>query len=145
MAIAGAAAFVLDSRLIADTHHLGDLELSRVLLMDDARFPWLILVPRRANARDLIDLSREDQHILLDEIDRCARVLQTLDRPDKLNIAALGNVVAQLHVHVIARFTGDAAWPRPIWGVGDRMTYSADALRNRQATLRAALRLVAAP
>ncbi|MGH8090315.1 MAG: HIT domain-containing protein, partial [Rudaea sp.] len=95
--------FVLDPRLARDTHCVGDLELSRVLLMDDARFPWLILVPRRANLRELTDLDTGDQQRLLVEIDRCARVLRTLEKPDKLNIAALGNVVAQLHVHVIAR------------------------------------------
>jgi diadenosine tetraphosphate (Ap4A) HIT family hydrolase len=136
-----AAAFALDPRLAMDTHVVGNLEFSRVLLMDDARFPWLILVPRRAGLRDLIDLPRDDQHLLQDEIDRCARVLHALERPDKLNVAALGNVVAQLHVHVIARFVHDAAWPRPVWGVGERTPYSATALDARMTSLRAALRL----
>jgi diadenosine tetraphosphate (Ap4A) HIT family hydrolase len=134
------AAFALDARLIADTHLLGDLEFSRVLLMDDARFAWLILVPRRPDLRELIDLPRDDQQRLLDEIDRCARVLHTLERPDKLNIAALGNVVSQLHVHVIARRIDDAAWPRPVWGVGERLPYSTAALELRMRNLRAALR-----
>src|SRR5450631_2124048 len=106
-----AAVFALDPRLAVDTHVVGDLEFSRVLLMNDARFPWLILVPRRAGLRELIELPREDQHALLDEINRCAHVLHALEKPEKLNIAALGNVVAQLHVHVIARFANDAAWP----------------------------------
>jgi len=135
------AAFTLDPRLAADTHAVGDLEFSRVLLMDDARFPWLILVPRQAGLRELIELAREDQHVLLDEINRCAHVLHALQRPDKLNIAALGNVVAQLHVHVIARFVGDAAWPRPVWGCGEPESYAADRLRVRLAALRSALRL----
>src|SRR4029453_4368089 len=92
------APFALDPRLAADTHRVGDLAFSRVLLFDDARFPWLVLVPRQSGLRDLIDLAHDDQHQLLDEINRCAHVLHALDKPDKLNIAALGNVVAQLHV-----------------------------------------------
>ena len=133
--------FVLDPRLAGDTHRVGDLELSRVLLMDDARFPWLILVPRRANPRELIDLDSGDQQRLLAEIDRCARVLGTLEKPDKLNVAALGNVVAQLHVHVIARRANDAAWPRPVWGFGERAPYAPDALSKRLAAVRGALAL----
>jgi diadenosine tetraphosphate (Ap4A) HIT family hydrolase len=133
--------FVLDSRLARDAHPVGDLDLSRLLLMDDARFPWLVLVPRRAGMRDLIDLSRDDQHTLLDEINRCAHVLHAIDKPHKLNIAALGNVVAQLHVHVIARQTHDAAWPRPVWNVGERIAFAPDALQARLARLRTALRI----
>jgi len=137
------AAFELDPRLGADTQRVGDLPLSRVLLFDDARFPWLVLVPRLPGLRDLIDLAHDDQHRLLDEINRCAHVLHALDRPHKLNIAALGNVVAQLHVHVIARYTHDAAWPRPVWNVGERMPFDAPALRKRLAALRIALQLEA--
>ena len=133
--------FALDPRLTADTHHVGDLELARVLLMDDARFPWLILVPRRAHLREIIDLDTAMQRLLLAEIDRCARVLRALDKPDKLNIAALGNVVAQLHVHVIARHAKDAAWPRPVWGFGERETYTPAAQAERLAALRHALEL----
>jgi diadenosine tetraphosphate (Ap4A) HIT family hydrolase len=133
--------FALDARLARETHHVGDLGLSRVLLFDDARWPWLVLVPRQSGLRDLIDLARDDQHLLLDEINRCAHVLHALDKPDKLNVAALGNVVAQLHVHVIARYTHDAAWPRPVWNVGERQPYPADALRQRLAGLRTALHL----
>jgi diadenosine tetraphosphate (Ap4A) HIT family hydrolase len=139
--VAADATFTLDARLIADTHPVGDLEFSRVLLMNDARFPWLILVPRRADLHELIELPREDQHLLLDEINRCAHALRALEKPDKLNVAALGNVVAQLHVHVIARFANDAAWPRPVWGCGERAAYTADALRVRITALRSALRL----
>ena len=135
------AAFELDPRLAADTHRVGDLALSRVLLFDDARFPWLVLVPRQAGLRDLIDLAHDDQHQLLDEVNRCAHVLHALDKPDKLNIAALGNVVAQLHVHVIARYVSDAAWPRPVWNVGERVAFDADALQRRLGSLRAALRI----
>jgi diadenosine tetraphosphate (Ap4A) HIT family hydrolase len=133
--------FALDPRLAADTQIVGDLPLSRILLTDDTRFPWLILVPRRAGMRDLIDLSRDDQHTLLDEVNRCAHVLHAIDKPHKLNVAALGNVVAQLHVHVIARQTHDPAWPRPVWGVGERITFAPDALQTRLARLRTALRI----
>ena len=137
------AEFTLAPQLAADTHLVGDFALARVLLMDDARFPWLILVPRRAGMREWIDLPRIEQHLLLDEIERCALALRTRLAPDKLNIAALGNVVAQLHVHLIARSTTDVAWPRPVWGVGERVTYTADALSNRLAQLRADLVLCA--
>jgi diadenosine tetraphosphate (Ap4A) HIT family hydrolase len=132
--------FVLDPRLEADTHAIGDLPLSQVRLMDDARFPWLVLVPRIAGARELIDLDDGDQRALLAEINLIGRALEALWRPDKLNIAALGNVVPQLHVHVIARFVGDAAWPRPVWGHGERVAYAEADLDSRIAELREALR-----
>jgi len=135
------SAFELDPQLAAETHAVGDLGLSRVLLMDDARFPWLILVPRRAGMRELIDLRLDEQHVLLDEIGRCATALRNMEKPDKLNVAALGNVVAQLHVHVLARTRQDAAWPRPVWGVGTRIAYADAALQLRLASLRAALHL----
>jgi diadenosine tetraphosphate (Ap4A) HIT family hydrolase len=130
------APFVLDDRLQGDTHAVVDLALSRVLLMDDARFAWLILVPRIAAARELTDLAATEQAGLLTEINLAARVLTRLHAPDKLNIAALGNVVAQLHVHVIARRVGDAAWPRPVWGDGVREPYCAAAANACVAALR---------
>ena len=135
--------FTLDPRLAADTHPIGDAQLSRVLLMDDTRFPWLILVPRIAGARELFDLDAADRATLLGELDAVGRALESLLRPDKMNIAALGNVVPQLHVHVIARYTHDAAWPRPVWNVGERMPFDAPALRKRLAALRIALQLEA--
>ena len=131
--------FALDPRLAADTHAIGALPFSELLLMDDARFPWVILVPRIAGARELIDLDEGDQRLLLGEIDRVARVLEAMLHPDKLNIAALGNVVPQLHVHVIARFTTDAAWPNPVWGRGERVAYGERERAARIAKLRAAL------
>lgn len=139
-----AAAFVLDATLAADTHRVGELAIARVLLMDDARFPWLILVPRVAGMRDLIDLAPAQQHALLEEIDRCARALRELHAPLKLNIASLGNVVAQLHVHVIARHARDAAWPMPVWGIGARQPYAAAARDAELSRLRAALAIAAA-
>jgi len=135
--------FALDATLQADTHWIGDLPLTRVLLMDDARFPWLILVPRIAGMRDLIDLPRERQHALLDEIERCARALRELHVPRKLNIASLGNVVAQLHVHVIARHAHDAAWPKPVWGVGERTGYDSISREAQLSRLRDVLGLAA--
>ena len=132
-------AFALDPRLAADTLHVGELPLCRVLLMDDMRFPWLTLVPRIANLRELTELARDDQHALLDEINRAAHVLHAIAKPDKLNIATLGNVVAQLHVHVIARFVGDAAWPRPTFGFGERVPYTAQESTRVLGLVRAAL------
>ena len=132
--------FAIDPRLAADTHAIGALPFSELLLMDDARFPWVILVPRIAGARELIDLDEGDQRLLLGEIDRVARALESLLHPDKLNIAALGNVVPQLHVHIIARFAADEAWPSPVWGRGDRVVYGESERNVRIAQLRDALR-----
>ena len=115
--------FVLDPKLEADTHPVIDWAVSTVRLMDDARYPWLILVPRRAGARDMVDLAPSDRYVLSDEIDMAARVLKTLFDPYKLNVASLGNVVEQLHVHVIAREQGDNAWPSPVWGVHPPIPY----------------------
>ena len=131
--------FALDARLLADTHAIGELPLSDLLLMDDARFPWLILVPRIAGARELIDLDERDQQSLIGEMNLVGRMLETLLRPDKLNVAALGNIVPQLHVHVIARFIGDAAWPQPVWGHGERLAYTEGSRAQRIAQVRAAL------
>jgi diadenosine tetraphosphate (Ap4A) HIT family hydrolase len=134
-----AVPFELHPRLAADTHFIRDLELSRVLLMNDSRFAWLILVPMRAGMRDWIDLAQAEQHRLLDEVALCSRALRALVQPDKLNVAALGNMVPQLHVHVDARHSDDAAWPKPVWGVGESIPYPADALTVRKAELLAQL------
>ncbi|HSI41975.1 MAG TPA: HIT domain-containing protein [Xanthobacteraceae bacterium] len=135
-------AALIDPRLEADTLHVGDLDLCAVRLMDDARFPWLVLVPRRAGLVELIDLAPEDGIALAGEVADVSRVLRSITSCDKLNVAALGNVVSQLHIHVIGRFIGDAAWPRPVWGEGRAERYDpavADALAAR---LRAELVLV---
>jgi diadenosine tetraphosphate (Ap4A) HIT family hydrolase len=126
----------LHPQLAEDTLNVGDLPLSRVLIIKDANYPWLLLVPRRAGASDLIDLDEAEQAQLTTEIDRVSRALKDITRPDKLNVAALGNVVPQLHVHIIARRTSDAAWPRPVWGVVPPAPYDpAEAARFTQ-TLR---------
>ncbi|WP_424628334.1 HIT domain-containing protein [Bradyrhizobium sp. SYSU BS000235] len=110
-------AWSLNPQLEKDTINIGDLPLSRVLVIKDANYPWLLLVPRRTDIVEIIDLSEVEQAQLTTEINRVARALQDITKPDKLNIAALGNVVPQLHVHIIARRSSDAAWPRPVWGV----------------------------
>lgn len=115
--------FTLDPQLATDTVHVGDLALCSVLLMDDARFPWLILVPRRAGASEITDLSPGDARGLMDEMRIATGVMLALAKPDKVNVAALGNVVSQLHVHVIGRFLSDPAWPKPVWGVGTATPY----------------------
>jgi len=115
--------FLLDARLERDASPLVDLELCSVRLMEDARYPWLVLVPRRPDAVEILDLAESDQLLMWDEIRLCAAALDRTVRPHKLNIAALGNVVAQLHVHVIARFETDDAWPRPVWGAHPARPY----------------------
>jgi diadenosine tetraphosphate (Ap4A) HIT family hydrolase len=119
---------------------IGDLALSSVLLMDDARFPWFILVPRR-DASEMTDLSEEEAATLMSEMRIATHVMQSLAKPDKINVAALGNVVPQLHVHVVGRFRSDPAWPGPVWGHGARTAYpahAATALVERAAALFAA-------
>ncbi len=106
----------LSAQLEKDTINIGDLPLSRVLVIKDAHYPWLLLVPRRAGVVEINDLDDVEQAQLMTEIARVGRALKELTKCDKLNIAALGNVVPQLHVHIIARRSSDAAWPRPVWG-----------------------------
>lgn len=128
--------FTLHPRLAGDTHVVGDLALSRVLLMDDVCWRWLILVPRQPGLRELIDLATPDLHTLTDEIALASRVLQALFTPDKLNVGALGNVVEQLHVHVIARYADDPAWPAPVWGHAPPQRHAAPELAAKLDTLR---------
>ena len=107
----------LHPQLERDTLDIGDLPLCRVLIIHDANYPWLLLVPRRPDIVDIIDLDEVERAQLMTETNRVAAALKAVTRCDKLNIAALGNAVPQLHVHVIARRTTDAAWPKPVWGV----------------------------
>jgi diadenosine tetraphosphate (Ap4A) HIT family hydrolase len=108
--------WTLHPQLESDTTAVGELPLSRLLLANDANYPWLLLVPRRAGASEIIDLADAEQIALATEIARVSRALKAATPCDKLNVAALGNVVPQLHVHVIARRRGDPAWPKPVWG-----------------------------
>lgn len=133
------ATFQLHPQLAADTFHVRDLPLSALLLMNDRRFPWLIMVPRRAGLVELIDMADDDRTQVWREIDAVSRIVKTQFHADKLNVAALGNVVPQLHVHVIARSHSDAAWPRPIWGVGIVEPYDQDEVNTVIAKLNAAL------
>lgn len=128
--IMAAHSFTLDPRLDADCLTLGRLALCRVLLMDDARFPWLILVPERDGAVEIIDLTGGDRVLLVEEIAKASHALRRAFAPDKINVAALGNRVRQLHVHVIARFASDSAWPNPVWGQGERQSYPAHAFAS---------------
>ncbi|QFU17429.1 HIT domain-containing protein [Microvirga thermotolerans] len=135
------SAFLLDSRLEADTIPVGDLALSSVLLLNDARFPWLVLVPRVPGASELTDLDGGQAAQLMEEIRVAVRVMGALAKPDKVNVGALGNIVTQLHVHVVGRFRSDPAWPGPVWGHGTRTPYpahAAAALIERAAALFAA-------
>jgi diadenosine tetraphosphate (Ap4A) HIT family hydrolase len=128
----------LHPQLASDTVAVADLPLSRVLLANDANYPWLILVPRRPGLVELIDLEENAQVQLLGEVAAAGRALKAITECDKLNIAALGNQVAQLHVHVIGRRHSDAAWPKPVWGAAPPGAYDPlvragfiDALRAR--------------
>jgi diadenosine tetraphosphate (Ap4A) HIT family hydrolase len=105
----------LHPQLERDTVTIGDLPLSRVLLIRDANYLWLLLVPRRQGAGEITDLDGVEQAQLMTEINHASHVVKSLSGCDKINVAALGNVVPQLHVHVIARARGDAAWPKPVW------------------------------
>ena len=117
-------AFVLSARLAADSIFLADWPLSQIRLMDDSRFPWLLLVPRRADLSEWMDLPEGDLLLLAREIKRAGTALTQVAHPDKVNVGALGNIVRQLHIHVVARFTRDVAWPGPVWGNGERVPYA---------------------
>ncbi len=130
------ASFALDPRLQADTHAVAALPLCDVLLMDDARYPWLILVPRRTGLVEIADLAEAEQQQLWREANQAAAALRAVAPCDKLNLGALGNIVRQLHLHVVARTPGDAAWPGPVWGSGKAVPYTADALDARLGALR---------
>jgi diadenosine tetraphosphate (Ap4A) HIT family hydrolase len=111
--------WALHPQLVRDTIELGDLALSRVLIIKDANYPWLLLVPRRPAIIEIIDLDEVEQAQLMVEIARAGRALKSVTQCDKLNIAALGNAVPQLHVHIIARRKTDKAWPKPVWGAAE--------------------------
>ncbi len=131
--------FQLDERLAADTIALGDLPLCRVLLMNDSNYPWVILVPRREGIREIYELSAADQQQLLSESSQLASVMARLFQADKMNVAALGNMVPQLHIHHIARSVNDAAWPKPVWGAVAIKPYSTDEMEPLVAELKQAL------
>ncbi len=131
--------YSLHPRLEADTHAVVDWPVATVRLMDDARFPWLILVPRIGGLSGLHQMAAADRIALVEEIAAASRALEGLFQPERINVAALGNMVPQLHVHVIARQTDDAAWPGPVWGAGTAEPYAADQLIGTRTALKAAL------
>lgn len=116
--------FVVHQQLRDDCEVLGDLGVCRVLLMRDARFPWLILVPRKKDLRDFHDLPHEFRITLFNELEQASNAVERFNGATKVNVAALGNQVPQLHIHVIGRKEDDAAWPGPVWGVGTPQDYS---------------------
>jgi len=131
--------FSLHPQLAKDCHRLGRFELGLLLLMNDAQYPWFILVPQRAGLREIYQLDEAAQLLLWRESAALSRALMTAFRGDKLNLAALGNMVPQLHLHHIVRHAGDPAWPAPVWGRLPPRPYAPDQLEQRLAALRAHL------
>lgn len=132
--------FQIDPRLAADGPVLLDLPLCQVRLVDDARFFWVVLIPRKAGLVEVIDLDANDRQVLMEEIAALSAALKAASRCAKLNVAALGNMVPQLHVHIVARDPGDAAWPGPVFGVGTRVPMGEVALAARAEAICAATR-----
>jgi len=128
----------LDPRLAADSIAVGALALCEVRLQDDARFPWLVLVPKRAGVTELFALDAPDRTVLMEEIAQCAAALRAVTDCLKINVGALGNIVRQLHIHIVARNEGDAAWPGPVWGAGMRVPYGDTERADLIARLRSA-------
>ncbi|WP_434154475.1 HIT domain-containing protein [Pseudomonas sp. JZ134] len=122
--------FDLDERLGADTVEVSDLPLCKLLLMKDANYPWLILVPRRSNISEVFELSLEDQMQLMKESSYVAQRLKDYTQAAKINVATLGNIVKQLHIHIVARFEEDLAWPGPVWGKRPAKAYSESELEK---------------
>lgn len=131
--------FALDPRLEQDTLHMGDFPLCRLLLMNDASYPWFILVPRREELSELFQLDAADQRSLWRETLLLAELLKDTFKADKMNVASLGNVVSQLHMHVIVRRRNDAAWPAPVWGRQPAQPYTEEEVREVRAKLRLVL------
>jgi len=117
--------FALDPRLASDTFEIGDLGLSRALLMNDARYPWIILAPRRQGAVEISDLTSADRAALIEEVARACTIVRALPDVEKVNVGALGNIVRQLHIHIVGRNARDLAWPGPVWGAGRSRPYQA--------------------
>ena len=135
-------AFKLDPQLEQDTVLISDWHLCQVRLMNDSRYPWVILIPKVDGVSEIHELAEEQQQLLLGESMRLSKALDQLFSPHKLNIAALGNMVRQLHVHHIVRFENDASFPKPVWGVGEAVPYEAAALNDTVSGLQIALDLL---
>jgi diadenosine tetraphosphate (Ap4A) HIT family hydrolase len=135
-------AFKLDPQLEQDTVLVADWHLCQVRLMNDSRYPWVILIPKVEDVSEIHQLADEQQQLMLGESVRLSKALEQLFAPHKLNVAALGNMVRQLHIHHIVRFEDDASFPRPVWGVGDAVPYEAEALSETVNGLQIALDLL---
>ena len=135
-------AFKLDPQLEQDTVLVADWHLCQVRLMNDSRYPWVILIPKVEDVSEIHQLADEQQQLMLGESVRLSKALEQLFAPDKLNVAALGNMVRQLHIHHIVRFEDDASFPRPVWGVGDAVPYEGEALNETVNGLQIALDLL---
>ncbi len=134
--------FELHPRLAADSLYITDLAFCRLLLMNDERFPWIILVPRKAQVSEIFELTPSEQQALLLETITLSKLFKNLYQADKLNIASIGNIVPQLHVHIIARFIGDKAWPTPVWGFQKPIPYS---VQKSEETITEIKRIIASP
>jgi diadenosine tetraphosphate (Ap4A) HIT family hydrolase len=140
---AAPASWALHPQLDRDTAPIGDLALCRALLINDANYPWMLLVPRRPGIVEIVDLTDGEQAQLMIEVAQASRAIKAATGCEKINVAALGNVVPQLHVHVIARIRGDAAWPKPVWGTVPARAYQEPAMRALLGELRQRLPLMA--
>ncbi len=132
--------FQLHPRLQQDCFSVGQFTLSRILMMNDNQYPWFILVPQRKGIKEIYELSQSDRQLLIDESCLLAKTMVELYRPDKLNIAAIGNLVPQLHVHHVARYQTDIAWPGPIWGKFPVSSYAGQTAELQIARLRESLK-----
>ncbi len=135
--------FELHPTLLRDTAFVVRLELCQVLLSKDSQYPWCILVPEREGVEEIHQLSEPDRQLLMEESCMLAELMTNLFAPDKMNVAALGNVVPQLHVHHVARFKTDVAWPAPIWGQHDAVPYEGDAMEQRIHVIKSSLEMLA--
>lgn len=131
--------FTLDSKLAADTHYIGRLPLSKVLLFNDRRYPWVILVPAYPDLYEMYHLSKKERQQLMEEVNWVSEKLADAYSADSMNVGALGNVVSQLHIHCVVRHNKDAAWPGPVWGHSAAEVYSETGLETRVGELKALL------
>ena len=132
--------FTLHPQLAADCVVVGDLPICRVLLNKQySQFPWVILVPKRTGCRDLTDVPPLDYPMMMDEVAYVHDAMKAHFKPTKMNVGALGNMVPQLHIHIICRTEGDPAWPKPVWGHAEAKPYGEIELRSRQAEIKALL------
>ncbi|QSA99401.1 HIT domain-containing protein [Methylomonas sp. EFPC1] len=133
--------FVLHQQLAQDCFNVGSFALTELLMMNDSQYPWFILVPRRHNIREIYQLGQADRQALQSESCLLAEALASIYRPDKLNIAAIGNLVPQLHLHHVVRYQTDKAWPAPVWGKFASLPYAGDQAEQRITQLRSALQM----